>query len=360
MLLASVITVLMPVACYWHFYAAMASRVLLGMFLGVTYPCIAPLAIKWIPPDDRPKFLSNMMSQGLGVAISLPICGLLISLSGWPSVFYVTGFVGVLWSCFWFYLVYDTPQKHPRISDQELLYIESKIGDVEISDRPLNLPWCKILLSAPAWAIIFSHGAAGFVHFLNITQLPTYMMDVLHFDTTKNGLWSSLPNLGQYLVAIAAGCLWKSKKLSLLTTRKIFAGIATLGPAIVCAFMAVYGENHIVALFSLVTSISLVGAVTAGHLPNNLDISPNFCGTIMGIATTVSSIAGWASTKVVAVFTEKNSTFDSWRNVFWTMSGVSLFGGLFFIIFAKGEVQKWNSVEKEPNTTSIYKKSETS
>lgn len=45
----------------------------------------------WIPPMDRSKFLSNMMASALGAAVTMPICGYMISWFGWQSTFYLTG-----------------------------------------------------------------------------------------------------------------------------------------------------------------------------------------------------------------------------------------------------------------------------
>lgn len=43
---------------------------------------------------------------------------------------YVTGSVGVLWSLCWFLFVFETPAKHPRISDEERKEIEDAIGKI--------------------------------------------------------------------------------------------------------------------------------------------------------------------------------------------------------------------------------------
>ncbi|CAG9130773.1 unnamed protein product [Plutella xylostella] len=60
-LLASILTLLTPAAAAAGFGWAVALRVLLGFFLGATWPAILPMASKWIPPMDRSKFMSNMM-----------------------------------------------------------------------------------------------------------------------------------------------------------------------------------------------------------------------------------------------------------------------------------------------------------
>lgn len=46
-------------------------------------------------------------------------------LGGWPAAFYVFGAVGLVWSAAWFLLVHERPEKHPRISQAELSFIQS-------------------------------------------------------------------------------------------------------------------------------------------------------------------------------------------------------------------------------------------
>ena len=43
---------------------------------------------------------------------------------GWESVFYVFGSLGVLWFLAWSLLVFDGPDKHPRISHDEREYLQ--------------------------------------------------------------------------------------------------------------------------------------------------------------------------------------------------------------------------------------------
>lgn len=33
------------------------------IFQGITWPAIIPLAAKWIPPNERSKFIANMMGK---------------------------------------------------------------------------------------------------------------------------------------------------------------------------------------------------------------------------------------------------------------------------------------------------------
>jgi len=40
----------------------------------------------------------------------------------------IAGVVGVIWSIMWFFLVYDSPSQHPRISAEEREYIEKTLN----------------------------------------------------------------------------------------------------------------------------------------------------------------------------------------------------------------------------------------
>ena len=47
----------------------------------------------------------------------------LIVFGGWDCLFYIFGFIGILWFPMFMYYCYETPSKHPTITSDELLYI---------------------------------------------------------------------------------------------------------------------------------------------------------------------------------------------------------------------------------------------
>lgn len=62
----------------------------------------------------------------LGTVISLPLSGYLCELewdNGWPLAFYVPGIATVIWFVFWVLFVYEEPDVHPRIAEDEKQYI---------------------------------------------------------------------------------------------------------------------------------------------------------------------------------------------------------------------------------------------
>lgn len=80
------------------------------------------------------------LASTLGASFTLPVCGFIIANSSWEYVFYSTGLVGFVWSICWFLLVYDSPAVHPRISDEERFYIESKLGVNSMSEMEKVIP----------------------------------------------------------------------------------------------------------------------------------------------------------------------------------------------------------------------------
>lgn len=60
----------------------------------------------------------------------MPLSGLLsdaTSLGGWPSIFYVFGIVGTIWCVAFLFMVYEDPESHPTISEDEKKYILSSL-----------------------------------------------------------------------------------------------------------------------------------------------------------------------------------------------------------------------------------------
>ena len=168
-----------------------------------------------------------MWSGGsIGTLLIFSLAGYLADTLGWESVFYVTGVLSLVWVVFWFLLVSETPQDHPRISKEEKKYIESSIGKSSRLDRRnIVTPWRDILTSIPVWAFIIGDTASNWGNYVLNQQLPTYLSNVLRFSLSFNGLMSSLCYFIQFLVCILGSWMTdyiRSKSiLSTLTIRKI-------------------------------------------------------------------------------------------------------------------------------------------
>ena len=73
-------------------------------------------------------FLFSSSGQLYGTVIALPLTGSILGYLGWEAVFYIIGFLAVLQSAAWMYIVHEDPGVHPSISRAELNNIEGAIG----------------------------------------------------------------------------------------------------------------------------------------------------------------------------------------------------------------------------------------
>lgn len=87
------------------------------------------LSAQWIPPNELGQFLTSYMGSAVGIVVFYPLFGFIMSIWSWQSIFYVSGIFGGVWYAAWLYLVYDSPDKHPRIDPAEREYIEKCLGD---------------------------------------------------------------------------------------------------------------------------------------------------------------------------------------------------------------------------------------
>lgn len=357
MLLASILTILTPkISYYCHYYILLISRILMGFFVGASWPAVMPLAPKWVPPHEQTVFVSCISSSALGTAIAFQSCGFLIAAFGWESVFYVFGFGALLWTFMWFYLVYDSPQKHPRISEKELELIESQTNKyVKKKVTFTDIPWRCILTSGPVWAINVGQIAIFFGYATLCNEIPSYMDQVLHLDIKKIGIYSGLPYFGAYFTSLGsshfADYLRKSGKLSTTAVRKIFESLGLLIPALAMLFLVFWGNLTPVAVTLFTISITTCAIATAGHCTNMLDISPNFAGTICGLVNTFSALTVYISTEIVALLLNNNNSFQEWRFVFGILCLLYVIATILFLVFCSGERQSWDDMKNDEVNT---------
>lgn len=120
--------------------------------------------------------------------------GVLIENYGWEIGFYVTSIFAFVFIAFWYYFVADTPAKHPRISTEERNMIKESLGD-NLGSHKKFPPVGGLLTSLPFIALTILHfGSLWGLYFLQ-TAAPMFMTDVLKFNLSNAGYFSSLPPL---------------------------------------------------------------------------------------------------------------------------------------------------------------------
>lgn len=178
---------------------------------------------RWIPPNERSKFISSYLGSSLGVSIAYPLFGFIIKATSWEVVFHFCGIVGIIWSILWILFasfnftkilqfiihlqVFESPEKHPRIHPKEKEYILKSLGSSVIhsnQEKP-EIPWKAILTSKPLWLITIAQWGGIWGHFTIITQAPTYFRFIHGWGIEMTGILSGLPHLLRVGFAIFFG-----------------------------------------------------------------------------------------------------------------------------------------------------------
>lgn len=178
----SLLTMLVPLAASLGWKVLLANRVTQGFFQGCFYPCIHTLLSKWTHPTERGSLAALTFSGAqVGTFLMLGASGELASTSmGWPSIFYASGAVTLLWSLLWFIYGASSPADCKRISIEERLFVES--ASATTSHRTLSVPWTEIATSRPVWALLFAHTAECWGFWTLLTETPTYLKQIFHFN----------------------------------------------------------------------------------------------------------------------------------------------------------------------------------
>ena len=67
-------------------------------------------------------------------------------------------------------------------------------------------PWCHIWSSPRVWGIVIAHFAQNWSFYTLLTETPSFLRDILHFNLSENGMLSALP----YVMQVLKKCAHKS------------------------------------------------------------------------------------------------------------------------------------------------------
>lgn len=291
-------SLLIPLGASTHYSLLIILRSIQGFASGLTWPAMYALVGYWIPPSERSRFMSSFQGFSIGIGLTYPLVGFILSKFSWHTVFYVTGTIGLSWCVLWYFLAFNTPSKHPRISKEELHYIHSSVSDEIKAGEGMKVPWKAIFTSLPAWSIGITTFGRIWVHYTFIVFGPQYMKHMLKFDIKSNGVLNGLPFLLSYLSSVLfcyiADSLVERNVLSLTNVRKIFTASSQILPGILVVCIGYLGANDIVSVLVLwFCAVSLITAAYAGAMATIVDIAPNLAGPVLAFAQTIHMSASF-------------------------------------------------------------------
>ena len=242
----ALLTPVVSKASFWGFFFL---RLCMGIFEGVTFPSLIAMTARWVPPGEQSRFISrSVLSATFGLIITYPMSGYLAEEFGWESAYYTSGGITIIWFIFWCIFVFDSPQKHPRISPKEKERILSAIGEhVDQSASMPPVPWMSIVKSIPFLSLMATDITNCFGLYTFLTNGPTYLNYMLNFDIKSNGILSSIPMAARYcgglLFAQIADFLLSRDYMSKRNVRRLFNSISQWSAAVGMFILAFWGND---------------------------------------------------------------------------------------------------------------------
>lgn len=178
------------------------ARSVLGVSEAGNFPSAIKTVAEWFPKKER-ALATGIFNSGASIgAIIAPIAVPWINIRwGWQYAFIFIGVLGFVWLIFWF-LIYEVPKRHKRLSAAELDYINSDPEEVkETEEVKLRVSWFRLLGFRQTWAFAIGKFLTDPIWWFYLFWLP----DFLESQYGLKGMQISMPVALVYAMATVGG-----------------------------------------------------------------------------------------------------------------------------------------------------------
>ena len=175
----------------------------LGLTEAGNFPAAIKTVAEWFPKKER-ALATGIFNSGANIgAIVTPIVVPIILINfGWQWAFILTGILGFIWLIFWF-LFYEIPQRHKKVSTEELAYIESDVDEKVEPGEEIKLSWGKLLSYKQTWAYVIGKFLTDPIWWFYLFWLPDFFESVYRIKLQA----ASWPVAVVYLIS-TVGSIW--------------------------------------------------------------------------------------------------------------------------------------------------------
>ena len=315
----SLCTILTPPAALSSLSVLVLARIALGLGEAAVFPASINLIGRWVPAPQRTRAVSMLASAlYLGTVFSLPVTGWLVRDFGWPVPFYLFGLVGFVWALVWF----------ARVASEPL--------GVSRSDPKPKIPWMGLLRLPAVWSIIVGHVCHNWTLYLLLAWLPSYFKTTFGVSLLDAGIYSAAPWMTGFLVCNLTGVITDyllAKGRSATLVRKIMVALGLGGVAIFVLQL----PSATSVLGAVVLTCCATGALSisnSGFATNCFDLAPRHSEVIWGISNTFATLPGIFGVYITGWLIDRTG---SYAVPFFVTGGITLFGTIFYLLFASGE-----------------------
>ncbi|EMC4229056.1 MFS transporter [Cronobacter sakazakii] len=307
---------------------------ILRFFMGAAEaatPANAKTLGEWFPKKERPVAAGWAgVGFSIGAMLAPPIIYFAHISFGWQGAFLFTGVLALAWVVLW-WLFYHNPEKHPRLSQEELAFIRQ-----DNEPPPVRLPFFTALktvaknkrfygiaipafMAEPAWAVMSF-------------WVPLYLAKEHGMDLKQIAMFAWLPFLAADLGSVASGYLTKlyvrvfgctqinSVVASSVTGAFLMVSLAivtiTKDPYITIILISIGGFGH--QIISCMLSALVVESFDRGQM-----------ATVNGMRGSCAWIASFLFSLIIGVTADK----IGFNPLFVAMGFFDLIGAVFLVAF---------------------------
>lgn len=292
-------------------------RFLLGASEAPNMPGGAKTVAEWFPAKERAWAVAGFdAGTSIGGAVApFVVLFLYHSFGSWRPAFLFTGSLGVLWLIAWWWL-YESPERHPRITPEELEYIQrhrsatANIGAPRSTTpgraEPVN--WFALLGYRQTWGIVLGRFLLDPYWFFVAEWFALYLKSKgFSVEQSILGFW--MPFLASDVGNFFGGGLssWFIKRgWPVGRSRRTVLGI--FGPSMLVLIFAVYTSNYfaLIALFSYATFAYSACSTMFLSLPADV-FHPRAVGSVAGLGGTGAGIGTLITTLLIGIVSDRMS-----------------------------------------------------
>jgi len=282
------------------------ARFFLGLGEAGNFPASIKTVAEWFPRNER-ALATGIFNSGtnIGALLTPLLVPPLVALWGWEGAFVATGLLGFLW-LIWWWASYATPDRHPRVTAEELRLIQS-----DPSEPSTPIAWGRLMTYRQAWAFALGKFLTDPVWWLYLFWIPDFFNRLYGLNLKQMG-W---PLFTIYLIcdigSIGGGWLSSS-----LIKRGWSTNAARKTAMLICAIAVtpIVFAPQVNNLWAAVLLVSLAASAHQGWSANIFtlvsDMFPRRAvGSVVGFGGMAGAIGGMCLTLVVGEILQRTGSY---------------------------------------------------
>lgn len=273
-------------------------RALCGVAQGVALPSMSSMIARWVPKNESGLAQGvTLIGVAFGIAITMPLAAWVVENWGWQMVFWSFAFLGPLWVLLWLMFGYDSPEKDPHLSREELDYIQqskaSATAAVSADDPDQSLPVGDAYHMPAVWIGAMSMLCTHYLFYFFLTWLPIYFKDGRGLSLSASAMSAALPYVAAMITYPLGGVLADkcARKFGENIGRKILPIVGLMLSAILLYF-ATNVESAGAATAMAALSNGALCLTMGGYYSIPIIFSKKHAGKLVGIWATFASVGG--------------------------------------------------------------------